>query len=99
MPTRPDGAKEDAMADPGTGFDDVVERLKRMRDEIELKIHLGRADAKQEWEELERRWQELKTKSAPAQEVAGDTARNVASALGLAAEELKKGYERLRKLL
>ncbi len=87
------------MTDPGKGLDDVIERLKRMRDEIELKIHLGKADAKREWEDLEKRFQDLKAKSAPAREAAGDTAKNVAAALGQAADELKKGYERLRKLL
>jgi hypothetical protein len=47
----------------------------------------------------ERQWEELKPKLEAARQEAGKTAESVGSALSLALEELKKGYERMRKLL
>ncbi len=80
-------------------LDELIEAIKRQRDELALKIHLGRADAKDEWEKLERKLAELNEQSKPFQGALGETARGLGSALELAAEELKKGYERIRKLL
>lgn len=57
------------------------------------------ADAKDEWARLEKQWDEMRPKLAAAREEAGKTAEAVGSALSLAMEELKKGYERLRKRL
>lgn len=80
-------------------FDDLIEALKRQRDELALKIHLGKADARDEWERLEKKLAELNETSKPFQGVIGDTARGVGSALELAADEIKQGYDRLRKLI
>lgn len=87
------------MTGNNSRLDELIEALKRQRDELALKIHLGKADAKDEWERLEKRLAELNEQSKPFQGVVGDTARGVGSALDLAADELKKGYDRLRKLI
>jgi hypothetical protein len=81
-------------------WDDMLAKLQRERDELALKIHLGKKEAVAEWEALEAKWSRLKTvKAPPMKEAAAETARGVGTALELAAEELKKGYEKLRKLL
>jgi chromosome segregation ATPase len=77
----------------------AAEHLKQQRDELRLKLHLAKADAKDEWAKLERQWEELKPKLEAARQEAGKTAGSVGSALSVAVEELKKGYERMRKLL
>ena len=48
---------------------------------------------------LESKWEEVKTKLAAASEEAGKTTESVSTGLGLALDELKKGYERIRKEL
>ena len=58
-----------------------------------------RADAKDEWARLENQWEEIKPKLEAAREEVGRTAESVGAALGLAIDELKKGYERLRSRL
>jgi len=78
-----------------TLFDD----LNRLREELAVQIHLGKAEAKDEWARLEKKWEELRSQMKPATDVAGDTARGVGSALEQAANELKSGYERFRKLI
>jgi hypothetical protein len=81
-------------------WDDLLATLARERDELALKLHLGKQEARAEWEKLETKWNHLKTvKGPPIKEAAVDTAHGVGSALETAAIELKKGYERLRKIL
>ena len=87
------------MTDAKEQLAKAAEQLKQQRDELRVKLHLAKADAKDEWVKLERQWEEVKPKLEAARQEAGKTAGSVGSALNLAMEELKKGYERMRKLL
>jgi hypothetical protein len=81
-------------------WDDVLAKLKQERDELALKMHLGKKEAAAEWEKLEAKWHEIKThKVPPVKQAADETVGGVGLALELAADELKKGYEKIRKLL
>ncbi len=83
-----------------TSWEDVLAKLKRERDELALKMHLGKQEALAEWERLEAKWNRLKAeKGPPMREAAVQTAEGVTAAFDLAAEELKKGYEKIRKIL
>jgi len=81
-------------------WDDVLAKLKQERDELALKVHLGKKEAAAEWEKLDAKWHEIKArKMPPMKEAADETGVGLGLALELAVEELKKGYERIRKLL
>jgi hypothetical protein len=81
-------------------WDDLMQKLATERDELALKVHLGRKEAVAEWEKLEAKWHELRAlKGPPLKEAARDTAKGLSSAADSAIEELRKGYERVRKLL
>ena len=83
-----------------SSWDDMMAKLKRERDELALKVYLGKEEVLAEWEHLETKWNHLTTvKGPPIKEAAAETARGVGSALDQAAGELKKGYEKIRKLL
>lgn len=84
------------MADAKEQMTKAVEHLRQQRDELQLKLHLAKADAKDEWARLENQWEEIRPKLEAAREEAGKTAESVSTALGLAIDELKKGYERLK---
>jgi hypothetical protein len=77
----------------------VMRDLETERDELALKMHLAKADARDEWEKLETRWKHFKAKAT----VVGHEAADVADDVGVAArdvlDELKKGYDRLRNLV
>lgn len=79
--------------------DDILTALKSQRDELALKIHLGKADAKDEWERLEKKLAAVIAQVKPVGDVVGETAEEVGSAIELAAEEIKKGFDRVRRLL
>lgn len=87
------------MPDSKTKVDEILASLKKQRDELALKIHLGKAEARDEWAKLERKLAELKAQAGPMKGVAAETAKNVGSAFELAGEEIKKGYDRIRKLI
>ena len=81
-------------------WDDMMALLKRERDELALKVYLGKEEVLAEWEHLETKWSHLKTvKGPPIKEAAAETAHGVGSALEQAAVELRKGYEKIRKIL
>ncbi len=74
--------------------DDLMERLKTERDEIALKVHLASMELKDEWEELETKWDQFSSRAG-----FDKTADGVESAVELLGDELKRGYARLRKAL
>ncbi len=86
------------MSDAKNRMEELLAKLKQQRDELALKIHLGKAEAKDEWEKLEKKLDELKAQAKPVTAVMGETAKNVGSAMELAAEEIKAGYERIKKM-
>lgn len=73
-------------------------RIEQLRDEIKLQAHLGKEDTKAELEKLEKEYEVFLAKLKPFKEEVGHTLENTGEALGVAADELKAGYERVRKL-
>ena len=86
----------------GYTMDDLkkkVDDLKQQRDEINLQLHLAKAEVRDEWDKLEPKWEEVKGKMATVSEVASQTAESVTATAGLLADEIKEGYERIKKAL
>jgi len=73
---------------------DMNRDLKKLRDELELKMHLASMEAKQEWKALDAKWQSFSSKAKLE-----DSAESVGDALQLLGEELKRGYKRLKAAL
>jgi hypothetical protein len=67
----------------------LLDELRTQRDELKLKLHLAKADARDEFAELEKKFEQLRSKVAAAGADAGEAG-------GRIAEELRKGYERVR---
>lgn len=70
----------------------------QQRDELRVKLHLAKADARDEWEELERKWAEVQAKLEQVKKTAGESSEGIEAAARLLGEELLKGYERIRRL-
>lgn len=73
-------------------LDDIFEDLKQKRDELRLQMHLASKEAKDEWDELEEKMDELSEKAK-----LDETGQGVGKALGQLGHEIKLGYERLWK--
>ena len=78
---------------------ELMEILKQRRDELSVQVHLGKAEAKDLWQVTEEKWRHLRSQLDNIDDDTGDVAKDVGAAAMLMAEEIKRGYERLRKLL
>jgi chromosome segregation ATPase len=87
------------MSEEGDRTQEILEKLKQQRDELRLKVHLGKAEARDEWEELEEKFSSLKERLLAAGGEATDAKGDISTAAKDLASELKKGYERIRAKL
>lgn len=78
---------------------ELISTLKQQRDELSVKIHLGEAEAKEEWGRLEERFTKLKADYEPLKNAAGESVENLAASLQLVGEEIKNGFIRLKNSL
>jgi predicted nuclease with TOPRIM domain len=77
----------------------LIDDVKRQRDEVRVRLHLAKAEAKDEWDRLEAKFEHVRGKLQVVGREAGKAAEDVGSALRLAVEELQRGYQRVRQLL
>ena len=76
------------MSDRRTALDELISNLRQQRDELRVRVHLAKAEVRDEWDGLERRFLQLMDDYKPVREATEQTAANVWSALGLAGDEL-----------
>ena len=81
-------------------FDELIETLKQQRDELKVQMHLASMEAKDEFDALEKKWDqwvaEAEAQAKPLSNVIDDSAKNVGSAIDLVLDEVKEGYERIK---
>ena len=87
------------MAQSLSDIDALIESLKQQRDAIKVQLHLGKAEAQQEWDELEKKLEHLRAKAAAVGRETQNVSQDVFEAAKLLAEEIGAGYERIRKRL
>ena len=75
-------------------FNDVVDTLKQMRDELRVQIHLASKDVQDDWEELEEKMKNITDKAG-----LDETGEGVGNAIEQLGQELKLGYERVRNAI
>lgn len=80
-------------------IDKLMGDLKQWRDELNLQMHLGKAEAKDLWDETEEKWQHLRSQLDSIENETSDAAKDVGAASMLLVEEIKQGYERLKKMV
>ena len=68
-------------------------------DELKLKMHLAEMEAREEYDRLSGKLDELTVQYDPIKNAVAESAGNVVSALALAAGEMKSGFQRVRKAL
>lgn len=80
-------------------INEVFENLKKQRDELRVKVHLAAADAKDEWEVLEKKWSHYEGKAKQVGGEAKDASKDIWDATKLLGKEIKEGYDKIRKQL
>jgi CBS domain-containing protein len=91
--------RREDMSDWKERMDKELEELRQMRDELRLKIHLGKKDAQDMWQHLERRMSELEAHARRAAQRTEAPLQELADASRHLLEELRRGYRDLRQRL
>ncbi len=76
-------------------LEELIRSLKRERDELKLRSHLAQMEAKEEFDRLSKRIDELSEQYEPVRGAVEESAGSVFAALQLAAEEMKGGLRRV----
>ena len=79
-------------------LDGLLKKLEQRRDELNVQMHLGKAEAKDLWQETEDKWRHLRSQLDEIDNDTGDVAKDVGAAAMIVAEEIRQGYDRLKKL-
>ena len=87
------------MADMRDRLSDEFEHLRTLRDDLRVRVHLGKAEIRDQWEELEGDWHRAEAKMKAIGESSRESAKDVGEAAGLLVEQLREAYHRLRELL
>lgn len=77
----------------------VIDRLRTERDELRVRMHLARAELRDEWKVLEKKWEQLERRLEKAGTDAIAASRDVGSTAGTVAEEIAAAYRRIRERL
>jgi hypothetical protein len=80
-------------------FEKLLEKLKKERDELNLKMHLASMDAREEFQEAEKKWGQVKAKASEIADNAAYTSEEYIAKAKIVGEELKETYSRISKRL
>ncbi|TWU04192.1 hypothetical protein CA54_60740 [Symmachiella macrocystis] len=87
------------MTDARNSIGELISTLKQQRDELAVKIHLGAAEAKKEWEKATDKLDELTQDYDPVKRAVSESTESVTEAMNLVAEEVMNSFDRIRKSL
>jgi len=76
---------------------ELIIALEQQRDELALKIHLGKKEAQDEWSQVTDRLDKLKDEYKPVKEAMKESASNVTEALYTVGKEIQESLQRIRK--
>ena len=80
-------------------IENLVSKLKTERDELKLKMHLASMEAKDEFEEAEKKWKQLKEKTSAIKSDVAATSEELMANTKIVGEELKETYNRIKTRL
>lgn len=83
------------MPEKKTALEEIISSLKQERDQIRVRLHLAGMEAKDEYERLSSKTEELLSQYEPLKDAVGETSEDVFSALSLAAGEMKNGFSKI----
>ncbi len=82
-----------------TKLDGILRKLETERDELRVKLNLAKMEAKEEWDDVEKKIEALKGRMKVVGEEAKEASGDVGAAIDVLADEVKEGFSRLRKML
>lgn len=80
-------------------FEDLLKKLEVERDQLNLKIHLASMEAKEEFEEAEKKWVHVKAKAVEIADDTKEASEDFIAKAKIVSEELKDTYYRINERL
>lgn len=77
----------------------LFDRLRQDRDELRVRTHLLRAELRDEWEAVEKKWQDLEPRLERLRHNTSESAGEVGAATAQLGEEIARAYRRMRDAL
>lgn len=87
------------MAEWRDRINELMTRLEQERDELQLKMHLAKADARDELAKLDDKMAQLRERASRVDDEAKEAFGDISDAARNLAAEIKEGFERVRKQL
>lgn len=82
-----------------TLIDATLETLAQQRDELRVKLNLAKAEVRDEWHELEQKWHRIEAEARRAGERGAEATVELRHVVAELADDLREGYDRLRRTL
>lgn len=82
-----------------SNIEDAFDALRQQRDELRVKLHLGSMEVRDEWEELEGKWENLLAKKDQLKDELEPTVADAKVAWLMLKDEIKDGYKTIRNRL
>jgi len=80
-------------------IEEEAKELRTVRDDLKVRVHLAKMEADDAWEDLEKRWQHVEGRLSVLADAGHEVAEDVGAALQTVLEELRTGYEKMKKLV
>lgn len=77
----------------------LLQKLETERDELRVKLSLAKLEAREEWEELEKKMDQLRGRMKVVGGEAKGAGSEVKAAADALAAEIKEGFARIRRML
>jgi hypothetical protein len=75
---------------------DRIDQLRQFRDELRLKMHLAKAEARDEWEKAETKWEKLRGELPKLDESADDLIDSLSEGTKRLAQDIRQAYRKIR---
>lgn len=85
------------MSDLKKRIDDTLKELKQERDELQVKVHLARLEAGDEWQKLESKFTRFEGKAREIGVATADASEDILEAAKLLGEEIRDGFKKIAR--
>lgn len=75
----------------------LSDTLREARDRLRVQVNLAGKEARDEWDELESKWERFRGKVKVIQDEVGEAGEDTRTAAALLGNEIKEGYERVKE--
>ena len=87
------------MSEERDRIDEACSALRQQCDELAVRIHLGKAEAKEEFETAKAKLDQMTKDYEPLKDAVEESASNVVASLQVVGEEVLNSFDRIRKSL